>query len=77
MAEKVIPADKDGEKPMHSVSLHRALAGLHKGALHRALKVPEGQPIPEAKLEKAKTSDNPHIQHMANFAHTLEGFHKK
>jgi hypothetical protein len=62
---------------MHNVSLHRALIHLHKGGLHRALGVPEGQPIPQAKLEKAKNSDNPHVAHMANFASTLEGFHKK
>jgi hypothetical protein len=62
---------------MHNVSLHRALMHLHKGGLHRALNVPEGQPIPKAKLEKAKNSDNPHVMHMANFASTLEGFHEK
>lgn len=74
--ERVIPAD-EGDKPVQNVSLHRALADLHKGGLHRALHVPEGQPIPKDKLATARNSDNPHIQHMANFAHTLEGFHKK
>lgn len=61
----------------HSVSLHRALAHLNKGGLHRALGVAEGQPIPKDKLEAAKHSDNPHIAHMAHFAATMEGFHHK
>lgn len=61
---------------MHNVSLHRALIHLNKGGLHRALGVPEGTPIPAAKLEKAKNSDNPHVAKMAQFAHTLEGWHK-
>lgn len=40
----------------------------HKGWLHKALGVPEGQKIPKSKLEIAKSSSNPHIRQMANFA---------
>jgi hypothetical protein len=58
----------------HNVSLYRALHHLNKGGLHRALKVPEGEPIPEAKLEAAKNSKNSHVRHMANFAATMKGF---
>lgn len=61
---------------MHSPSLHRALAHLNHGGLHRALGVPEGKPIPAAKLAAAKNSENPHIAKMANFASTMEGWHK-
>jgi hypothetical protein len=57
-----------------NVSLHRALAHLNKGGLHRALGVPEGQPIPADKLEKAKNSKNEHVKHMANFAATMGHF---
>lgn len=61
---------------MHNTSLHRALSHLNKGGLHRALGVKEGTPIPAAKLASARNSDNPHIAHMANFAHTMESWHK-
>jgi hypothetical protein len=40
----------------------------HKGRLHRVLGVPEGKPIPKAKLAKALNSSDPHIREMANFA---------
>lgn len=62
---------------MRNVSLHRALKHLNEGGLHRALHVPEDKPIPQDKLEEAKNSKNPHVQHMANFASTMEGWHKK
>ena len=45
------------------------------GALHRDLHVPEGQKIPEAKLEKATRSENPKIRHRAELAETLKGMH--
>jgi hypothetical protein len=47
---------------------------MNKGGLHRALGVPEGQPIPADKMEQAKNSKNPHVRKMAQFAHTMEGF---
>jgi hypothetical protein len=58
----------------HNPSLYRALHHLRKGGLHRALHVPEGEPIPEKKLAAARNSENSHIAHMANFAHTMKGF---
>lgn len=57
-------------------SLYRAMHHLRKGGLHRALGVPEGETIPAEKLEAARHSGNSHIQHMANFAHTMKGFKK-
>lgn len=45
----------------------------HPGALHKALHVPEGQKIPEAKLEKAEHSSNPTMRKRANLAKTLKG----
>ena len=48
-------------------------AQIKKGALHRALGIPENQPIPESKLEEAKHSKDPHIRRMAHLAETLEG----
>lgn len=61
---------------MKNVSLHRALTHLNKGGLHRALHVPEGESIPKDKIDKAKSSDNPHVAKMAHFAETMEGFKK-
>ena len=58
-------------------SLYRAIHHMRKGGLHRALGVPEDQNIPAEKMAAAKHSSNPHIQHMANFAHTLAGLGKK
>ena len=50
-------------------------AHIEKGALHRQLKVPEGEPIPAKKLEKAAHSTNPTLRKRAALARTLEGFH--
>jgi hypothetical protein len=58
-------------------SLYRAIHGLRHGGLHKALGLPLDEKIPEEKLESAKHSDNPHTAHMASFAQTLKGFHKK
>ncbi len=52
-------------------------AHIKKGALHRALHVPEGEKIPESKMEKAAHSKNPAIRKMASLAETLKGFHKR
>lgn len=40
----------------------------HKGRLHKALGIPEGEPIPHDRLMAAKNSDNPAVRRMANFA---------
>jgi hypothetical protein len=59
---------------MKNHSLHRVLAHLNKGGLHRALGVEKNTPIPADKLEAAKNSKNPHVAKMAQFAHTMEGW---
>ena len=56
------------------MSLYRALHALHKGGLHRALGVPEGQKIPAERVEAATHSSNEHVAHMARFAQTMGGF---
>lgn len=66
---------KQPESTMKTVSLRRALHHLRKGGLHRALGIPEDQPIPQARLEAAKHSSNEHVRHMANFAATMESWH--
>lgn len=48
-----------------------------KGALHRHLGVPEGEKIPQDKMEAAMNSKNPTVRREANLAHTLSGFHHK
>lgn len=42
------------------------------GALHRALNVPEGQKIPEKKIEKAEHSPNERVAREARLAETLK-----
>jgi hypothetical protein len=46
------------------------------GALHKALKVPEGEKIPMAKIEKAEASKNPKLAKRAQLAETLRGMNK-
>lgn len=46
----------------------------HEGRLHKALGVPEGQPIPAAKLAAAKKSSDPAIRKEATFAINAKGF---
>ena len=52
------------------------IQGIHmeKGALHRALHIPEDKKIPAKKLDKATHSTNPKIRKEANLAETLKGF---
>lgn len=45
---------------------------VHKGALHRALGVKQGEPIPAKKLAKAFKSKNPHVRRMAASAKGLK-----
>lgn len=52
-------------------------ATKNKGALHKALDVPMGKKIPEAKLEKAANSKNPTMRKRAQLAKTLGKMHKK
>ena len=54
------------------------IAGAIKrpGALHRALHVPEGKKIPDAKIEKAEGSSNLRLAREARLAETLKGFRK-
>lgn len=44
---------------------------LHKGALHRALGVPEGEKIPPKKMAQARKSKNAHVRKMAASAKGL------
>lgn len=48
---------------------------IHKGALHRALGVPEGSKIPPAKLEKASNSGDEHVKRMAASAKGFKAMH--
>jgi len=48
------------------MSIH--IKASHKGRLHAALGVPQGQKIPKHKIEIAKSSSNPKIRAMAVFA---------
>jgi hypothetical protein len=48
----------------------------HKGRLHEALGVPQGQKIPAAKLNKAANSKDPHMRQMATYAKNAKGWGK-
>lgn len=47
----------------------------HEGLLHQKLHVPQGQPIPESKLEQAKHSSSLAERKEANFAENAKHFH--
>lgn len=46
----------------------------HEGLLHRDLNVPQGQPIPAGKLEKALHSPDPAVEKRARFAENAKHF---
>ncbi len=48
----------------------------HPGALHEQMGVPEGEKIPEKKLEKAAEKGGT-LGRRARLAETLKGFHKR
>ena len=50
-------------------------AHIKKGALHRELHVPDGEKIPEKRLEKAEHSSDPTLRRRASLAKTLKGLH--
>lgn len=47
----------------------------HRGLLHEKLHVPQGQPIPEAKIEKAAHSPNITLEREAHFAEVAKHWH--
>lgn len=51
--------------------MQRVSSHMHKGALHRALGVPEGKKIPGAKMAKAAHSRSPHVRKMVGLAHAF------
>lgn len=62
------------EPKKETVNLGKAGSfSVKKGALHRALGVPEGEKIPASKLAAASHSKNPHVRRMAASA---KGFSK-
>lgn len=63
------------DKRAHGGGNWIAGATKNKGALHRALHVPEGEKIPASKLEKAERSSNPTMRKRANLAKTLKKMH--
>lgn len=54
-----------------------AKATKNKGALHRALDVPEGEKIPAKKMAKAAKSKSPVMQKRVALAKTLSKLRKK
>lgn len=48
----------------------------HKGELHRDLGVPQGEPIPESKLEAAKANASPAEMKRIVFAENAKSFGK-
>ena len=48
---------------------------VKKGALHEELGVPEGDKIPESKLDSAANSSNPTLRRRAVLAKTMKSWH--
>jgi hypothetical protein len=48
--------------------------GGQKGKLHRELNIPEGQKIPQKRLQAAEKSDKPEVRRNAIRAKTMEGW---
>jgi hypothetical protein len=48
----------------------------HPGALHRALHVPEGQKIPQKKIDKAKKHAHGRLARQLALAETLRKMHR-
>lgn len=65
-------AASKGSKGKSGSGIH--IKKSHEGRLHKALGVPEGQPIPAAKLAAAKNSKDPAIRKEATFAINAKGF---
>jgi len=55
--------------------IQKAINPANKGTLHKMLKVPTGEKIPQGKLERAEHSQNPLLRKRARLAETLKGFH--
>jgi len=49
----------------------------HKGKLHERLHIPQGQPIPESRLEEAENSSDPSLRKEAQFAENAKHFKHK
>ncbi len=56
--------------------IQEAIPKSSKGRLHRALNIPEGQKIPEKRIEKAEHSSNERLRREANLAMTLKHLRK-
>ena len=65
------------EKKTEDVHLshHRVVMHLAKGGLHRSLGIKPDEKIPEARLEAATHSTNPHVKAMAVLAKNMKGWH--
>ena len=70
-------ASKDAMRDGGDKWIQKAVNPSTKGALHRALGVPEDKKIPEKKLEKAEHSKDPLTKKRAVFAETLKMFKRK
>lgn len=51
-----------------------AVKPSHKGRLHKALGIPQDQPIPLEDLNEAMQSKNPHMRKMASYAKTMRSW---
>lgn len=56
--------------------IKKVTESMDRGALHRQLGVPEGQPIPQEKLDQAAQAGGK-LGQRARLAETLKGFRKK
>jgi len=66
---------EDKKETVH-LSKHRVVMHLNKGGLHRWAGVPEGEKIPESKVQEAANSANPHVAAMGHLAQNMSHWGK-
>lgn len=70
--DKPVRGKADADAYKHGGGIH--IKKKNKGALHRALDVPEGEDIPEAKIKKAEHSKSKKMRARAQFADNAKHF---
>lgn len=68
---KTKPSDHDGHEPAARKPM---IKPSHKGRLHANLDVPQGKPIPTAKLAAAKKNAGPSLKKQIQFAQNAKSF---
>lgn len=65
-----LPLQREGvnKKPNRAMDMSINIKPSHRGLLHRSLGVPQGEPIPQSKVESAENSSDRAVRKRAVFA---------